>query len=95
MQQLNIFDYLYKIIYSCLNACIGSRFAALTAGYSPKITPTNTETPKANPNDHKVVTVCISGKYCEIKVGISIPRSAPKAPPPKLRTIVWTVQEFC
>jgi hypothetical protein len=53
------------------------------------------ETPKANPNDPKVITVCISGKYCEIKVRINIPGSAPKAPPPKLSTIVLTVIEFC
>ncbi len=90
-----MFNLLYKIIYSCLNACIGARFAALTAGYSPKSTLTSSDTPKANPNDQKVITVCISGKYCETKVGINLPRSTPKAPPPTLRTTVLTVLEFC
>ena len=95
MQQLNIFNFLYKIIYSCLNACIGARFAALTVGDSPKIAPANTETPKANPNDHKVITVCISGKYCETKEGITRPKSTFNPPPPTLRTTVLTVLEFC
>jgi hypothetical protein len=56
---------------------------------------TNMETPKANPNDYKVITVCISGKYCETKIGINIPRSPPKAPPTTLRITVFSFLEFC
>jgi hypothetical protein len=64
--------------------------SSLTAGHITISTPESMETPRANPKDHKVITACISGKYCETKVGISISRSTPKASLSTLRTIVWT-----
>jgi hypothetical protein len=81
--------------YQFINACYGSRLSALTAGHITIITLTSMETPKANPNDPKVITVCISGKYCEIKVRINIFRSAPKALTAKRRKTVLIVLEFC
>jgi hypothetical protein len=41
------------ILYSYLNASIGSLFAALIAGYVPKTTPTKKEKPNASRIDQR------------------------------------------
>jgi hypothetical protein len=48
--------------HSCRNATIGSRFAARTAGYKPKMIPTAILIPTASPTLYPVTTVGICAK---------------------------------
>src|SRR2546428_7339088 len=74
----------HAVVHSYLNATTGSRRAARTAGYTPKITPTLAPRPSATTTD-QAVTRAGRGDTALTSSASAVPASRPSTPPSRAR----------